>query len=302
MAMTILLAILLLGPQDLSPAEKKKLFELRLAVEKSPEDTAANLALGKHLCFVAGEWSDGLPFLAKGGDKDFAPVAEKDLGPKDNALFSIEVADMWLLLEKKHKPFAARIRERAMYHFAEAWPKISDQVWKDKTRERLRTLQQKGPESKTMGPASANWSAVGIPSGVDRQYARSGMSSLKIPAPDPAKKVAVAGVCSDLIPCQPGAKIKFSGWVLSSGTEAIDELRVKLCNSKSQILSVVTVKSTPDLPIWTKIDGEATAPDGTHNVEISFKRGANGGGVIFLDDLSLTVDGKEVLKNGGFEK
>ncbi len=301
--LTILLALVLAGPQDLSPADKKKGEQLRAAVEKAPEDPAANLALGKHLCFVAGEWADGLPFLTKGGDKDFAPVAEKDLGPKDNALFTIEVADMWLLLEKKHKPFAARIRERALFHFAEAWPKISDQVWKDKVRERLRTLQAKGPESKTLGPAPANWAPTSPSAGIDRQYARSGQAALKIPAADPAKKSA-GGLSSEQFPCPPGAKIKYSAWVLTSGTESFDELRVKCRNAKQGVgehLAMVTVKASPDLPIWTKVEGELTAPDGTFSVEISFKKG-NPAGTVFLDDLSLTVDGRELLKNGGFER
>jgi hypothetical protein len=296
---------MLMGPQELSPAEKKKLFELRLAVEKSPEDAAANLALGKFLCFVIGNWNEGLPILAKGGDDQFAHTARRDLEPKENALFSIEVADMWLLLEGKNRPIAARIRERVLFHFAEAWPKISDPVWKDKTRERLRTLQQKGPESKTTGPAPANWSAVNASLGGDRQYARTGATSLKIAPPDPSKKNFQGGLCSELMPCAAGAKIKFSGWVMTGGADGIDELRIKLRNAKQsggEQLAIVAVKTSPDLPYWVKVEGETTAPEGTNNVEISFKRTPNATGFVFLDDFSVTADGKELLKNGSFEK
>lgn len=309
--MKTLIAILLLalpcwaGPQEISAADKKKAGDLRAAVDKAPDDAGANLALGKLLCFTAGDWKEGLPFLAKGGDDPFAQVARKDLEPKENALFSIEVADGWLLLEQKNKPLQARIRERALFHFAEAWPKLNDPVWKDKTRERLRTLQQKGQESKTLGPSPANWAPAGTSGGVDRQYAHSGQSSFKIPGTEVTKKGPGAGISSEQFPCAAGAKIKYSCWVLSTGTETFDELRVKCRNAKQgagEHLAMVAVKSTPDLPLWIRIDGETTAPEGTHSVEISFKRGGTGVGTVFLDDVSLLVDGKELLKNGAFEK
>jgi hypothetical protein len=131
------------------------------------------------------------------------------------------------------------------------------------------------------------------------------MSSVKIDPPDPAKKNFQGGLCSELYPCSPGAKIKFSAWVFTGGSEGIDEIRIKIRNAKQsggEHLTMVTVKTSPDLPYWTKVEGEATAPEGANNVEVSFKRAQNATGFIFVDDFSLTTDGKELLKNGSFEK
>lgn len=294
----------LVGPQDVSPADKKKLDAARAAVEKAPDDPKANLDLGRILCLFMGEWTEGLPFLAKGGDKSFAPIAEKDLQPRATVEDSLAMADEWLKVEKAQKQYAARLRERALFHYAEAWPKMEAGPSKEALRERVKLMQMKGPESKALGPSPASWSpATGA--GVDRQYARSGAASLKVPAPDASRKNTGVGLASEQFPCPPGAKIKYSCWVLSIGGDSFDELRVKCRNQKQgagEHLSLVPVKTPTDLPIWTKVEGETVAPEGTHNVEIGFKRNGSATGIVFVDDVSLLVNGKEMLKNGGFEK
>ena len=48
-------------------------------LEDKPTDPAANLAAGRHLCFVKGNWDRGVPMLALGSDAALKAAAIKDL-------------------------------------------------------------------------------------------------------------------------------------------------------------------------------------------------------------------------------
>jgi hypothetical protein len=62
-----------------------------------PDDPQANLAVGKHYCFVKGDWTKGLPCLARAGDADpvLSKIAAAELaGPKLPAE-RLALADGW---------------------------------------------------------------------------------------------------------------------------------------------------------------------------------------------------------------
>jgi hypothetical protein len=48
-------------------------------LQKKPGDPAANLAMGKFLCFVKNDWSRGLPMLARSEDKSLKAIADEEL-------------------------------------------------------------------------------------------------------------------------------------------------------------------------------------------------------------------------------
>src|SRR6185312_914073 len=45
----------------------------------NPDDAAANLLVGRHLCFVTEDWEQGLPMLAKSSDATLKDLAAKSL-------------------------------------------------------------------------------------------------------------------------------------------------------------------------------------------------------------------------------
>ena len=47
-------------------------------LESTPTDAAANVLIGRFLCFVKGDWESGLARLALGGDESLRATAEKD--------------------------------------------------------------------------------------------------------------------------------------------------------------------------------------------------------------------------------
>jgi hypothetical protein len=68
--------------------------ELQRALAAAPDDPAANLAMGQHLCFVTGEWTLGLAHLVKGSDPGLRELARRDLaGPKGQEAYNL--ANAW---------------------------------------------------------------------------------------------------------------------------------------------------------------------------------------------------------------
>ncbi|HTV75784.1 MAG TPA: protein kinase, partial [Candidatus Baltobacteraceae bacterium] len=62
----------------------------------NPNDPAANLAMGKFLCFVKNDWSGGLPCLARSGDKSLATIADEELNhPPATANERIALGNSW---------------------------------------------------------------------------------------------------------------------------------------------------------------------------------------------------------------
>jgi WD40 repeat protein len=69
----------------------------RLVAEwmKKPEDAAANLAYGRHLCFRLGQWSDGLPRILKGNDAILKDMAKKDQATPKDGKGQLDLAVTW---------------------------------------------------------------------------------------------------------------------------------------------------------------------------------------------------------------
>jgi len=80
-----------------------------LAVLKTtPDDPAANLAVGKYLVLVKGDWQRALPMLAKATlDTTFHPAAKEELDTEGD---KIEAADAWYDLSQQQQDEAARNR------------------------------------------------------------------------------------------------------------------------------------------------------------------------------------------------
>jgi hypothetical protein len=87
------------------PRRAMELEQLRAARERvapalqklkaSPDDPAANLAVGQYTALVRGDWEHGLAFLAKGSDPKLAKLAKAELLNPANADARAELADGW---------------------------------------------------------------------------------------------------------------------------------------------------------------------------------------------------------------
>ena len=69
----------------------------REKLKSSPDDPAANLAVGRYECFIKGRWDGGLELLAKGSDPALKAAAQAELnaGEKPALDVVIRLADAW---------------------------------------------------------------------------------------------------------------------------------------------------------------------------------------------------------------
>jgi hypothetical protein len=99
----------------------------RDALAADPASPAANLAVGRYLCFVKGQWESGLQNLVRAGDGPLKTLCLRDIaGPKESA-GQIEVGDGWWDLAEKEPAGIeqATIRRRAAHWYVQAAPRVA---------------------------------------------------------------------------------------------------------------------------------------------------------------------------------
>ena len=106
-------------------------------LEEKPLDAEANLVVGKHLCFMKGNWKQGRSMLALGGDAALKALAMKEMqGPAD-AAEQVKLGDAWWNVAEKETVAAKKnLQARAGYWYKKALPELSGLV-KDKVEKRL---------------------------------------------------------------------------------------------------------------------------------------------------------------------
>ena len=73
-------------------AEFEKVTDAMISLDAKQTDPAANLAVGRFLCFFKGDWGRGVPMLALGRDEHFKATALLELEEKPDAL---KLGDAW---------------------------------------------------------------------------------------------------------------------------------------------------------------------------------------------------------------
>jgi hypothetical protein len=76
-----------------------------LALSANPDDPASNETYGAYLCFIKGSWKEGLPFLAKSGDKQLEEVAtlEKSASGERDAEIRCKLAELYYTIAEESK-------------------------------------------------------------------------------------------------------------------------------------------------------------------------------------------------------
>lgn len=106
-------------------------------LDTNPGDPEANVAVGKYLCFVKGDWDKGLPMLASGSDEKLKALAVKELKGATGADAEVAVGDGWWDLRDKEE----RAKQRAVYWYKKALPGLTGLV-KDKANSRLAAVAE----------------------------------------------------------------------------------------------------------------------------------------------------------------
>jgi formylglycine-generating enzyme required for sulfatase activity len=116
-------------------------------LEKNPTDLAANLAAGRQLCFVKGDWDRGVPMLALGSDAQLKAVAAKDLAGAKSAEEQAALGHAWwALAEKLQGPERDALRLRAGFWYQQAEPTLAGSLPGLIVNQRLEALSKLGRE------------------------------------------------------------------------------------------------------------------------------------------------------------
>jgi hypothetical protein len=328
--MTWLVTILVMavGPQsdsDYMQLDSKRVEKFRKVLDKNPDDADAATQVGKHLCFIRGEWEDGLQLLAKGKEKALQDMAQFELGAvdgKNEALltgatfdFGEQVApdlvrgDALWDLSKRYQGLEFRnIMNRAIYHYRLALSKVDDAKRRklldrvSKVVDRFRSMYTH--PGKVVEGAPQGWGVVvsktekieGV--ATDQTKSHSGRSCLRI---TPAR----AGLLvTEKKPIFPG-EYTLSFWYLAEGTVAPDLFAVWLFD-KSDNLKTVRPPMPPDrgeLPVWVHVETKVKVEAEILGYRLYIDNVGMREGSLWIDDLSFkSPKGEELAPNGGFEE
>jgi hypothetical protein len=99
-------------------------------LEKDPENADANLAMGKYLGFVKGNWDKALYYLAQGSDPTLRLLAQRDLARPEDTRRQLQTGDAWWAIAEKTQGTAqVHLQQRAV-------------TWYEQVVEQTRGLQR----------------------------------------------------------------------------------------------------------------------------------------------------------------
>jgi hypothetical protein len=115
--------------------EYEKIKPSLAVIAQTPEDPAANLAVGRFRCFFKSEWSDGIANLARGSDKNLSAAAQSEIAAGDPGSQNA-VADRWWDLGQEETSLAKRnVLAHAAAMYRDVLPSLNG-LSKDKAQRR----------------------------------------------------------------------------------------------------------------------------------------------------------------------
>ncbi|MCE9568384.1 MAG: hypothetical protein K8U57_40815, partial [Planctomycetes bacterium] len=107
---------------DVTRVEAEKLKAHLKTLKDKPDDPAANLAVGRFLCFFKGDWKTGLAHLAKGSDEKLVAAATAETAAsKGTETEQFAAAELWYdLAPTAEASTKSAIRGRAHFWYSNA--------------------------------------------------------------------------------------------------------------------------------------------------------------------------------------
>jgi serine/threonine protein kinase len=132
-------------------------------LKSSADDEGANQTVGRYMCFVANDWPQGLPLLAKGNDGTLKELALASVPTPETPESLVELGDAWWNAAEKSKgKDKADLQIGAMRWYGLAEPNLSG-LAKTVVTKRLTELQDKAAAAAgappKVPPANGMWLA-----------------------------------------------------------------------------------------------------------------------------------------------
>lgn len=284
-----------------SEADYKKALE---KLGANPIDPDANTVAGKYLAFVTGDYSAAMPYLVHSADKTLSTLADHELDATytDSPIKKVGMGDEWVVAAKKFPALNKIFYDRASQWYGLAWPDL-DKVWKDKSRAQGLKLATARPQGGARKGVPVGWTTDTHPKGwqqpgFDGSISHDGSYSVKFPAADPKTPNSYTAIATDLIPIS-GKTLSIAAYVMSDGTESgQDHLEVRFYDATGKESQRVSVGLIPvDIPFWSRIKTSVNVPANSARVQFAVIITSKNGSV-WVDDLELKVDGKDLVKQG----
>jgi len=129
-----------LKKQQASSAEYRRALA---EMDDDPAEPAANLAAGRYLCLVKGDWVKGVPMLALGSDAALKAVALMELRGADSAEQQAAIGNAWWdAAETRQSAERNTLRLRAGVWYRQAEPNLTGSLAGLKVKQRLEQLAE----------------------------------------------------------------------------------------------------------------------------------------------------------------
>lgn len=83
----------------------QKVQQAQATVQNEPHDPEANGVLGQWYCLHKGNWTEGLPYLAKGADEKLRSAARVESSSPKQAAAQIQLGSLWFDVGKSHRGY-----------------------------------------------------------------------------------------------------------------------------------------------------------------------------------------------------
>lgn len=244
--------------------------------------------------------------LLQGSDDEAKRIAALEAkGPIDTAVAKVALGDEWVGAAHKFPKEKEKFLQNGFGWYGKAWPDLEVGV-KMKLRERLHKIvgfPQDWAKRGKLTERAVGWDGFGDYWGasIETTFGHSGKACLKIISTGKGNETGNSGAHTASYVASPGKKYVLSAWVFTELNENGGVLDLRFIDKAGKYIEGRRVPIPEDNPWWQKIEGEVEAPAEAVRLDVNVSVYVKNG-VVFVDDLSVLIDSKQVLKNGSLEE
>jgi formylglycine-generating enzyme required for sulfatase activity len=121
--------------------ELRRYRDALAVMEDAPTEPAPNLAAGRYLCLIKGDWERGVPMLALGSDEPLKAVAVMELQGAETAEQQAAIGDAWWdVAETREGQESELLRLRAGSYYRRAAPQLAASLAGLRIKQRLEEI------------------------------------------------------------------------------------------------------------------------------------------------------------------
>ena len=121
---------------------KEHLVSLRI----NPEDQIAAARFGQFLCFVKGDWDQGLEMIAQGENEEMVELAKADLKSPSDPQEQVAIGDKWLEMSRRATGvYRSGAEHRAAFWYGEALPGMTKSLDRMHVEFQLKEMKEEDP-------------------------------------------------------------------------------------------------------------------------------------------------------------